>query len=113
VSGSKSSVRLITDRGFSVGVAVQGVPGAGVAHGQGDPQRLRADGFDINTELKDGQLLQTAGTSGSPYPSGIPVGTIESVSDDNASMQKTADVKLVSSVDNLTYVTVLLYQPGS
>jgi len=112
VTGSKSSVRLITERDFSVGVAVQGVPGTGLVHGQGDPQRMRADGFDITMPLQVGQLLSTAGTPESPYPGGIPVGTVESVTDDNSQMQKTAEVKLVSTVDDLTYVTVLLYQPG-
>ena len=110
VSGSKSSVRLITERNFKVGVAVQGIPGVGIVEGQGDSTRVQASQFNINTPLQAGQLLTTA--SESSFPPGIPVGTIESVSDDNTSMQKTAVVKLVSTVDDLTYVTVLLFHPS-
>jgi rod shape-determining protein MreC len=110
-SDGRSVVRLITDRTFQVGISVVNGAGRGIIQGQGDQSRVRAAQFDIRTELAPGNILVTSGVARSQFPPGIPVGTIESVGTDDTTQQKTADVKLSANLNDLTWVTVVLYKP--
>jgi rod shape-determining protein MreC len=115
VSGGRAVVRLVSDRGTRVGVAVAGTAIRGVVEGAGGPGAgglVRATGVDIGADLRVGTLLVTAGTPGSLYPAGIPVGTVERVESDDAAQQKVADVRLAAHLDDLSFVTVLLHRPS-
>jgi rod shape-determining protein MreC len=109
VSDNRATVKLITDRDFKVGVSVAGAPGKGVVEGQGDDARVVASGFDTGTDLQPDNVLVTSGGDRSAFQSGIPVGTITSVATDDTTQQKTADVSLLANMNDLTYVTVVLY----
>ena len=61
--------------------------------------------------MNPGQLLVTSGTMGSPYPQGIPIGTVTSVSDQPSTLERSLDIQMAASVSDLTYVTVVLWQP--
>lgn len=111
VSDSRATVRLITDRSFQVGVTVAGAPGQGIVSGQGDETRVQASQFALITDLQPDNVLVTSGARRSLFPSGIPVGTITSVTTDDTNQQKTAEVRLLSDMNDLTYVTVLRYVP--
>lgn len=111
VSDGRAVVKLITDRTSTVGVRVAGAPGLGVVQGQGDETRLRATQFDITTTLGEGNILVTSGAARSLFPPGIPVGTVLSTTTNDTALQKEADVKLLANLNDLTYVTVLLYKP--
>jgi rod shape-determining protein MreC len=112
VSDDRATVKLITDPSFQVGVSVAGVPGQGIAQGQSDETRLAASQFALTTDLQPDQILVTSGGAGrSRFPSGIPVGTVTSVATDDTTQQKTADVRLLANMNDLTYVTVLLHRP--
>ena len=111
VGQDRSGVRLITDPAFKVGVRVSGAPGLGIVSGQGDEVILRADSFDITTPLGEGDLLVTSGAARSSYPPDIPVGRVLQVTTDDASLQKAADVETLSNLNDLLYVTVLLWEP--
>jgi rod shape-determining protein MreC len=114
VSGGRAVVRLVSDRSSRVGVGIAGRAATGAGHGlvegQGAGPRARAGSFDVAADLPDGALLVTAGTPGSLYPPGIPVGTAEHVAVDGATPQKVADVRLAARLDDLSFVTVLLYR---
>ncbi len=110
-SDGRSVIRLITDREFQVGVNMAGKAGLGVVQGQGDEFRVRASQFDLNSDLAPDIILQTAGAGRSLFPPGIPVGTVTSVSTDDTTQQKVADVKLTANMSDLTYVTVMIYKP--
>jgi rod shape-determining protein MreC len=110
VSPDSSVVRLATDRMFRAGVNVAGSVGRGIVEGGADDRTVKASQFDSAVDLPIGSLLVTAGTPGSVFPAGLPVGTIESVAVDEATHQKTADVRLATRVDDLLFVTVLLYR---
>ena len=101
-------MRLVTDPSFQVGVSVSGAPGKGIVRGRGDERRLTADNFATTTDLQPDQVLVTSSAPRSPFPPGIPVGTITSVATDETTQQKTADVEVLANMNDLTYVTVLL-----
>ena len=113
VGDDRAGVRLITDPAFKVGVRVSGAPGLGIVSGQGDEVILRADSFDITTPLGEGDLLVTSGAERSAYPPDIPVGRVLEVTTDDASLQKAADVETLSNLNDLLYVTVLLWEPAA
>jgi rod shape-determining protein MreC len=113
VAGGRAVVRLVTDRSVKVGVNVPGGAARGLVQGRGDAEVLGAGDFDADVELPDGALLLTAGTPGSLFPPGIPVGTVQNVTTDDASRQKRADVRLGARLDDLAFVTVLLYRAPS
>jgi rod shape-determining protein MreC len=110
VSGGRAVVRLVSDRSARVGVAIAGGSGLGVVEGQGAGALVRAADFDVGAEVPAGAQLATAGTPGSLFPPGIPVGTVERVEVDDATLQKVADVRLATRLDDLSFVTVLLYR---
>lgn len=107
----RSSVQLISDPSFQLGVRVSGQPGLGIVTGQGDERRLRASSFDISTELDDGDLLVTSGAEKSRFPADVPVGRVTEVVADEVLLQKEADVELLANLNDLRYVTVLLWEP--
>lgn len=109
VADDRATVRLITDPSFQAGVSVAGAPGKGIVRGRGDERQLSADNFSITTDLQVDQTLVTSSAARSAFPPGIPVGKIKSVNTDDTTQQKTADVELLANMDDLTYVTVLLY----
>jgi rod shape-determining protein MreC len=112
VSGGRAVVRLISDRSTRVGVVVAGGSARGLVEGTGGSRsgEVRAAGFDVAADLPAGALLVTAGTPGSLYPPGIPVGTVERVETDDGARQRVADVRLAARLDDLAFVTVLLHR---
>lgn len=111
VADDRATVRLVTDPSFQAGVSVAGAPGKGIVRGRGDDRHLSADNFSIAADLQPDQVLVTSSAARSAFPPGIPVGTIRSVTTDDTTQQKTADVELLANLDDLTYVTVLLHKP--
>lgn len=110
-SGDRSVIKLISDRGFRVGVREAGAPGLGVVQGQGDEFRLKATEFDVNADLAEGDILVTSGASRSLFPPDVPVGTVQSVTTNEQALLKEAEVRPLANLADLTYVTVILYRP--
>jgi rod shape-determining protein MreC len=108
-SGQRAVVRLISDRSIRVGVVVAGRSDRGLVEGRGG-EIVRAVGFDVAADLPAGAMLVTAGTPGSLYPPGIPVGTVERAEIDGGGQQKVAEVRLAPRLDDLAFVTVLLHK---
>lgn len=135
VSGGRTVVRLVSDRSSRVGVVtarVEGAPSAGertgrpsagerttaepalgLVEGRGERRGGVATGFDLTKPVPVGAVLVTAGTPGSRYPAGIPVGTVERVEVDDVASQQAADVRFAAPLDDLAFVTVLLHRPVS
>ncbi len=118
VSAQQAIVKLITDTSFSVGITVMGTdvggaPGIeGVATGQGNGSRISAS-VDAGDAVKPGDILVTRGEPGSLFPSGLPVGTVASVSHDVDALQQTLSVALLADVHDLSYVSVIKWQSPS
>jgi rod shape-determining protein MreC len=110
VTDTHSVVRLVTDTSFQVGVNALGSNYNGVARGQGSDHQLKAV-MDITAQVTAGQILVTRAITGGRFPSDIPVGTVSQVGSDDGSLQRTVDVDLLANLQDLTYVSVVLWEP--
>lgn len=110
VTPGRSTIELVSDPDFRVGVRVAGGRGLGVVAGQGDQTQALATGFDRNLPLAEGDLLVTAGTARSLFPADLAVGRVTRVAADAVGLEREATVELVAPISNLRYVTVLLWE---
>jgi rod shape-determining protein MreC len=86
VSGSSSSVLLIIDPDFSVGVRLAASGETGVLVGRREHDLL-FDLVDPGTTVRPGELVETSGLGG-VFPAGIPVGVVSFADADEASLDK-------------------------
>jgi rod shape-determining protein MreC len=117
VSNDRSVIKLITDTRFAVGVSVVGsslnnAPVQAVARGQGSGRQLHAT-MDAGSLVKPGQILVTAGVAKGLFPADLPVGTVAAVSNDEANLQTSLSIDLLANLQNLTYVSVVLWTGAS
>lgn len=119
VEGNRSLVELITnpDSTFDLGILVSKNEPlvSGLAHGTGKARPLRMDGIDPDRvpkgKIKRGDLLATSGITTSVYPGDIPVGKVLSVHPSSDGSQLVVDLKPTANLGNLSYVSVLLWEP--
>jgi len=86
VSASSSSVLLIIDPDFSVGVRLAASGETGVLQGRREHDLL-FDLVDPGTTVRPGELVETSGLGG-VFPAGIPVGVVSFADADEASLDK-------------------------
>jgi len=111
-SRSTSTVLLLTDPSSQIGVRTPtGV--VGVASGRGANQALRVDFIPPATALHKGDVLVTSGLQGSIYPAGIPVGRVSLVDQRPDALQEDVSLAPVVPLDQIRYVDVLRWTPGS
>jgi len=107
-----SQVTLLTDPGFEVGVLVVGTDDVALASGSGHAEPLMVTkGLEVDTEVAVGDQVVTSGVDRSRYPPGIPIGTVARVDFDEARLLQLLTVEPSANPDNLSFVTVLLYDP--
>ncbi len=112
VSASSSTVTLVTDPTFVCGVALPSA-NVGTASGQGEGEDLKVSVIPNGTahpRLRKGDQLSTSDLGGS-FPSGVPVGSISSVSSPGGGSNPTASVEPAVNTASLTYVDVMLWSP--
>jgi cell shape-determining protein MreC len=91
---------------------VVGRPDRGVARGQGADRQL-AGTVETSADVRPGQILVTTEVPGGLFPPDISIGTIASVSTDSGVLQKHLAIDLLADLHNLTYVSVVLWQPAA
>ena len=107
-----SRVTLLTDPSFEVGVLAVGTDDVALASGSGHGEPLMVrKGLEIDTEVAVGQEVVTSGVDRSRYPPGIPIGTVTNFDYDEARLLQILTVEPSANTDNLSFVTVLLYDP--
>ncbi|NNE74949.1 MAG: rod shape-determining protein MreC, partial [Acidimicrobiales bacterium] len=113
VDRSRSLVQLISDPDFSVGVRFANSGEVGLGHGNGDDQRtmLVDEGVSAESEVVVGEAVTTAGGR-SRFPGGVPIGVVKQLLGVSAAEQSVA-VDLSVDVDNLDFVTVVLFDPDA
>jgi len=108
-----SRVRLITDPNVNVGVLAVGTNEIGILSGGGVGQPLKvSDGIPVSTDVEIGSIMVTSGSERSPYPGGFAVGTILEIIVDEINLEKELVVAPTGQLENLEFVTVILYQPA-
>ncbi len=113
VSSERSTVLLLTDPTFSVGVRLTTNGSVFVADGTGRGNPLNLELVDATTQIKTGDKLVTSGLNLEQYPKDIPVATVRSVKTAPGQLQQ--DVTIVPTADlaRLEYVRVLQWSPQS
>lgn len=107
-----SRVTLLTDPSFEVGVLVVGTNDVALASGSGHGGPLMVTkGLEIDTEVAVGHEVVTSGVDRSRYPPGIPIGIVTDIDFDEARLLQLLTVEPSANTDNLSFVTVLLYDP--
>lgn len=109
VSDSRSIVELVTSGNYRVGFSVVGTPAVGLARGDGSSDSLRGTNLDARQPVQVGQIAVTSGLAESPFPPNIPIGTISAVRSDPSALETTVDMTLLASLNDLSYVDVLLW----
>ncbi len=105
-------VRLVTDPNVNVGALVVGTNQVGIITGNGVGQPLRvSDGIPVSADVGIGSVLVTSGSERSPYPGGFAIGTVLEIIVDEINLEKELVVAPTGQIDNLEFVTVILYEP--
>ncbi len=113
VTGGTAQVELITDPEFRVGVRLATTGALGTAQGQGRDEPLKVDSsISPRAEVAPETGMVTSGVDRSAFPPGIPVGTVASTRQGSGGLALELVVEPLVDVDQLSYVTVLQWQPG-
>ncbi len=115
VTPSRSTVQLITDPDFLVGVRLLGSDLAtGTARGQGAGEDLLVDTrLDPETDdaPKPGTELTTSGAQLSAFPDSIPVGKVRTVREAGGGLTFELVVRPMADTERMQFVEVLLWEP--
>jgi rod shape-determining protein MreC len=115
VWGDGCKVRLLTDPRFSVAARVVETGVNGIASGR----RSELLGLELTnaprrstTRVERGQRIETSGFEGSSFPSGLQLGEVVSVREQQSGLPPEVRVDPFADLDNLEYVAILLWSPG-
>jgi rod shape-determining protein MreC len=110
VSAGRSTIQLITDPDFRVGVKVlpDGVLGTARGTGKGDPLVVDTGLGADDTSVKAGSSVTTSGQETSVFPASIPVGTVTGSSKASGGLTLNLTVKPLVDTERLAFVTILL-----
>lgn len=116
VSSGRSSVQLVTDPDFRVGVRLVTSQRFGTAIGQGAGRDLRVDtGIEPGEDDADIPSLEIVTTSGiddrSSFPAFVPVGKVSRTRPANGGLTVEVFVEPLADLDELSFVNVLLSSP--
>ncbi|WP_436792758.1 rod shape-determining protein MreC [Actinospongicola halichondriae] len=116
VSSDRSSVQLLTDPEFRVGVRLASSQRFGTAKGQGASRDLRIDtGIEPGEEdadVPDDEVLTTSGIDDrSSFPASIPVGRVRRTAEANGGLTLEIFARPLADLDELSFVNVLLTSP--
>jgi rod shape-determining protein MreC len=110
VNDDFSQVRLLHQPQYALGIRVVGTGEVALARGQGlGEDLLVTEGLTEETDITVGAPVVTSGIEGSSYPPDLVVGFISSVDFDSRLLQQTVKVHPVADLENLRYVTVILW----
>lgn len=112
VSANRSTIQLITDPDFAVGVRL--VPGdaPGTARGTGEGEDLIVDtGLEADAEVDAGTALTTSGADRSAFPASIPVGRVRRTREGGGGLTLDLVVEPLADTEKLAFVTILLWEP--
>lgn len=114
VTGGRSSVQLISDPAFDIGVrlAESGEVGLGRGTGEGEPLVVDA-GIEVSLrdDIPDEEVVLTSGVDRSAFPPDIPVGRVTDVEAAADQLSLVLTVEPLADLGDLAYVRVLLWEP--
>lgn len=112
VGSTRSTIQLVTDPDFAVGVRLVTDGALGTARGGGPGEDLVVDTqLDDEAEVAEGTALTTSGADRSSFPGFIPVGTVRSTREGGGGLTLDLIVEPLADIDRLAFVTVMLWEP--
>lgn len=112
VSAGRSSIELVTNPEFRVGVRLADSGALGTARGQGRDEPLVVDSnIEPGVEVAEGTGLVTSGVDRSTYPDGIPVGRVTSTREGAGGLSLELVAEPLVDVSRLSFVNILLWEP--
>lgn len=114
VTNQRSTVQLITDPDFAVGIRLLPSQVPGTARGQGEGRDLIVD-TNLEADSEDapeaGVSAVTSGVDRSAFPASIPVGKVVEVRKAGGGLTLDLVLLPLANTDELSFVTVLLWEP--
>lgn len=111
VTAHRSTVKLITDPDFAVGVRLVPDGAPGTARGTGEGEDLIVDtGLEADVKVAKGTALTTSGADRSEFPAFIPVGQVRDVREASGGLTLDLVVEPLADTTKLAFVTVLLWE---
>ncbi len=110
----RSTVQLITDPDFAVGIRLLPSNVTGTARGQGRGEDLIIDtNLEAGTEAvpNPGASLTTSGIDRAAFPASIPVGKVREVKESRGGLGLDLLVRPMADTAELSFVTVILWEP--
>jgi rod shape-determining protein MreC len=118
VTPNGAKVQLLTDQESAVSAIVLESNAAGIVlHGPSDSGDLILDRVGKDELVSEGDLIVTAGWRSakleSLYPRGIPIGTVQSVGQQDVDLYKRIQIAPLVDFDSLAEVIVLVRNPAA
>jgi rod shape-determining protein MreC len=109
-SGDRAVVELLSSGDLRVAFSIVGTNVLGIARGLADGERLSAT-TDVDQVVLPGQILVTSGLERGRFPQGLPIGTVTDARADEGSLERELDVQMLADLSDLTFVSVVLWEP--
>jgi rod shape-determining protein MreC len=110
VSANRSTVQLITDPDFAVGVRLVQGDAPGTARGTGSGEDLIVDtGLEADAIVRRGTALTTSGADRSAFPASVPVGRVRDTREGSGGLTLDLIVEPLADTEKLTFVSVMLW----
>ena len=111
VSSDTSTILMVTDPRFSVGVRLDPAGDVGLAAGTGQNDPMGVSYVTPGTTFVLDQILTTSGLQGEVFPPGIPVGKVIAAGNAAGSLQENVSIDPIVDYATLQYVRILLWSP--
>lgn len=109
VRSGRSSVQLVTDPGFEVGIRLEDET-RGVLSGQGRNRPLVVEGIPTTVTVKKGSWVYTSGIQDSAFPEDVAVGRVTKVHPAANGLSQTLEVRPLADLSSV-FVKVVLKDP--
>ena len=106
----RSTVQLLSDPRFSVGVRLASSGDLSVATGDGGDMVMSL--VEPTTQIHVNDAAVTSGLQQSEYPPGLPVGKVRSAKRDEAGLTQSVRLRPLVNLRRLSFVRVLLWSPS-
>jgi rod shape-determining protein MreC len=114
VTGDRSTVQLINDPAFDLGVRLATSGEVGIGHGTGEGRPLTIDaGIEVSLQdsIPEREVVTTSGLGRSAFPPDIPVGRVIAVEEAADQLGLVLTVEPGADLADLAYVRVLQWEP--
>ena len=108
-----STIQLITDAASSVGCTFGDGKINAIVGGRGLNHALSVTAVPLKATLSPGTIFATNGLQGGLFPAGLPVARVSGVTLTPGAVTYDLRLKPVADFKNLTYVTVIAWEPGT